>query len=97
VIFCASNRAIFSKYCQEELYFARVSSIPVLPLALEPDLFEKLPGGLRMILQRIQWMDFSKVATSLGAGEGQAEDESSRSLYSQVIATLKKVSRLQVK
>jgi len=59
VIFCVSPLAVKSKYCKEELYFASGCKTPIFPI-LYKDAFNDLEGGVKLILQRIQWADFSK-------------------------------------
>jgi hypothetical protein len=59
VIFIVTAKSISSKYCHEELYFAKVCGVPIQPINPEGGVFQELQGGLRMILQRIQWIDFT--------------------------------------
>lgn len=65
VVFVLSPLSLQSRYCREELYYAVATRTPIYPLMLE-DPGTALKGGLRMLLQRIQWVDF--VATSFGDG-----------------------------
>eukprot|EP00937_MAST-01D_sp_MAST-1D-sp2_P005194 g5194.t1 len=58
VIFLTTPAAVGSKYCKEELYFARSCGKAIFPVMLE-DTFTHLRGGVKVILQRIQWVDFT--------------------------------------
>lgn len=57
LLFCVSPLAVQSKYCREELYFASGCKVPIFPLKYK-DAFADLKGGVKLILQRIQWADF---------------------------------------
>jgi hypothetical protein len=69
VIFLVSNASIISRYCQEEIYFAKVVGVPILPLTIQANMFGELSGsgGLKMILQRIQWIDFTSAFVQEGS------------------------------
>eukprot|EP00937_MAST-01D_sp_MAST-1D-sp2_P002282 g2282.t1 len=58
VVFVMTPAAIASKYCKEELYYARMSGVPIFPVMIQ-DTFSHLRGGVKLILQRIQWIDFT--------------------------------------
>jgi hypothetical protein len=72
VIFLVSKPSVSSRYCQEEIYFAKVVGVPILPLAIQANMFGQLGGGLKMILQRIQWIDFTTAIQNHGGGEQTA-------------------------
>jgi hypothetical protein len=57
VIFICSPHSVQSMYCKEELYYASACKVPIFPLTYE-DAFGSLQGGVKLILQRIQWTEF---------------------------------------
>jgi len=59
VLFIVTEDSVQSKYCKEELYFASGCKIPIFPIKIA-DAFSSLSGGVKLILQRIQWMDFEE-------------------------------------
>eukprot|EP00937_MAST-01D_sp_MAST-1D-sp2_P000397 g397.t1 len=59
VVFLTTPGAVTSKYCKEELFYARTCNKAIFPVMLE-DTFSHLRGGVKVILQRIQWIDFSE-------------------------------------
>jgi ABC-type proline/glycine betaine transport system substrate-binding protein len=59
VIFICSPDAVSSRYCKDEIYYAKNQGKHIFPI-LHKDCWKSLKGGLKMILQRIQWTDFIK-------------------------------------
>ena len=57
VVFIVSPGSVTSKYCKEELYYASAVRKPVFPVVLK-EAFTDLRGGVKTILQRIQWIQF---------------------------------------
>jgi hypothetical protein len=49
-------KAVTSNYCKEEIFFASRLKKPIFPLVLE-DSFSSMRGGIKTILQRIQWIE----------------------------------------
>lgn len=54
-VFILSPHSLQSRYCREELYFAHVKAKPVFPILTE-QVWGLLHGGVKLILQRIQWI-----------------------------------------
>ena len=78
VVFIVSPGSVNSKYCKEELYYASALRKPVFPVVLK-DAFADLKGGMKTILQRIQWIQFptfdegfAKLRTQLKGTDKQA-------------------------
>jgi hypothetical protein len=59
VIFIVTPEAVTSKYCKEEIYYASKLKKQIIPILLT-DSFRAMNGGIKIILQRIQWIDFTK-------------------------------------
>jgi hypothetical protein len=59
VIFIVTPEAVKSKYCKEEIYYASKLKKQIIPIVLT-DSFSHMNGGIKIILQRIQWIDFTK-------------------------------------
>jgi len=57
VLFIGSPLAVSSKYCKEELYYASALKVPIFPLCYK-DFFMDLKGGVKLILGRIQAVNF---------------------------------------
>jgi hypothetical protein len=69
VVFVVSPDSVKSTYCAEEIHYARIRSKPIFPVIFQRKakkakvgVFDLLDEGLKMILQRIQWIDFEKEA-----------------------------------
>lgn len=54
-------KAVTSNYCKGEICFASSLKKPIFPLVLE-DSFSSMRGGIKTILQRIQWIDMAPSA-----------------------------------
>ena len=59
VILIVTPEAVRSKYCKEEIYYASKLKKQIIPILLT-DSFDAMHGGIKIILQRIQWIDFKK-------------------------------------
>jgi len=57
VVFIISPGSVTSKYCKEELFYASALRKPVFPV-VHKEAFAELEGGVKTILQRIQWIIF---------------------------------------
>ena len=60
IVFLVSKLSCESKYCKEEVFFARSCGVPIVPVVLEwPG--EALKSGLKLILGQIQWIFLPEV------------------------------------
>lgn len=59
LVFIITQESVASKYCREELFYANQRGVPIVPVVLKES-WQDLKGGSRLILQRIQWIDFTK-------------------------------------
>ena len=58
MVFILSPNSASSRYCREEVYFAKAHNVPILTLVHDDwASFEALPSGMRLVLQRRQAMD----------------------------------------
>jgi len=60
IVFLVSKLSCESKYCKEEVFFARSCGVPIVPVVLEwPG--DALKSGLKLILGQIQWIFLPEV------------------------------------
>lgn len=72
VVFIMSPRSVTSKYCKEEVYYAVNCNVAMFPVVCE-DSWNDLNGGMKMILQRLQWI-------FMNDGKPETIDEKCKSL-----------------
>ena len=99
VVFIMSPGSVTSKYCKEELFYASALKKPIFPI-VHQECFSDLKGGVKTILQRVQWIqfaDFSEGSATLRqqlrrintpAGEARSPKVSPARLSAPVIAKL---------
>lgn len=68
IVFLVSKLSCESKYCKEEVFFARSCGVPIVPVVLEwPG--DALKSGLKLILGQIQWIFLPEVSDAEPADE----------------------------
>ena len=60
VVFIMSPTSVKSKYCKEEIYYALNIKVPIFPIVYQ-DSWSALSKGIKLVLQRIQWIRFDKM------------------------------------
>lgn len=59
VVVILSTTSVQSKYCKEEIYYASQTRRAIFPIVYK-DCWSQLKGGIKMLLQRIQWLNFER-------------------------------------
>lgn len=72
VVFIMSPKSVTSKYCKEEVYYAVNCNVAMFPVVCE-DSWNDLAGGMKLILQRLQWI-------FMNDGKQETIDEKCKSL-----------------
>jgi hypothetical protein len=57
VIFIVDSKSTTSQYCKEEIFHAKHFNKPIIPIVTENIAWNQLTGGLRLILQHIQYVN----------------------------------------
>ncbi|KJE92075.1 hypothetical protein CAOG_03102 [Capsaspora owczarzaki ATCC 30864] len=60
VVFLMTPGSVQSKYCLEEVHYAYEADKPIFPVVFV-DAYEHMKGALKMMLSRIQWIDFENI------------------------------------